>query len=67
MGAVPKKKVTPRRRGNRRSHDHVALPQLAPCPQCKTLRPTHHVCPVCGTYNGHQVLEIKAKRKPESQ
>lgn len=59
MGAVPKKKVTRRRRNNRRSHIHAKVPPLAVCPQCRQLKPTHRVCPFCGTYNGHQVLSDK--------
>ena len=37
------------------------------CPQCKQRKPTHQVCPSCGTYNGIDVLRLdaKAKQKPE--
>lgn len=65
MGAVPKKKIPRRRRNNRRSHIHARLPQLGPCPQCRMLRPTHQVCPYCGTYNGRQVLAIKETQRPQ--
>lgn len=64
MGAVPKKKIPRRRRNNRRSHIHATLPQLGPCPQCHQLKPTHQVCPFCGTYNGRQVLTIKDTAPP---
>ncbi|MBI2908835.1 MAG: 50S ribosomal protein L32 [Chloroflexi bacterium] len=65
MGALPKRKYASARQGKRRSHLHLLLPQLAPCPQCHSLRPSHRVCPVCGTYGGKQVIEVKspAKRK----
>jgi large subunit ribosomal protein L32 len=37
---------------------------LAPCPQCKTMKPPHQACPNCGTFRGRQVIPIKAKRTP---
>jgi ribosomal protein L32 len=39
-------------------------PQLGACPQCHRLKPTHRVCPFCGTYNGHHVLEVKETARP---
>jgi large subunit ribosomal protein L32 len=67
MVALPKKKISSRIRGNRRSHDHIKLPPLMTCPQCKQKKVTHKVCPTCGTYNGMDVLRLdaKAKQKPE--
>ena len=59
MGALPKKKVSRRRRGNRRMHDRIKLPPLSTCPQCQAIKVTHRVCQSCGTYNGRQVLESK--------
>lgn len=61
MGAVPKKKVSSRRRGNRRSHWRIQLPSLSQCPQCHEMKMTHRVCLNCGMYKGRQVLEIKTK------
>jgi large subunit ribosomal protein L32 len=63
MGALPKKRITRGRQGKRRAHDHIKLPTLARCPQCNSLKLTHHVCPDCGTYQGFQVLKIKSKAK----
>ena len=67
MVALPKKKISSSRRGQRRSHDHIVPAQLMNCPQCRQRKPTHTVCPNCGTYNGLDVLrlEAKAKQKPE--
>ncbi len=65
MGAVPKKKISKSRRGQRRSHDHIKLPQLSACPQCRAMKPTHHVCPACGTYNGHQILKAESAKKAQ--
>lgn len=59
MGAVPKKKVSRRRRGNRRSHWKIKLPSLGKCPNCHELKLNHHVCLHCGQYNGRQVLELE--------
>jgi large subunit ribosomal protein L32 len=61
MGALPKKKISSSRRGQRRSHDHIEPVPLTNCTQCGAKKPTHRVCPACGTYNGNQVLTIKIK------
>ncbi len=50
--AVPKRKISRSRRGNRRSHDALAKPALSTCPQCMEKKPPHVVCPHCGTYKG---------------
>jgi len=63
MGALPKRKISKRRRNNRRAHHALKLPELVPCPQCHELRLPHHVCPSCGSYQGVEVVEIKAKKK----
>jgi large subunit ribosomal protein L32 len=67
MVGLPKKKVSSSRRGQRRSHDRVAVPQLMSCPQCRHLKPTHQVCPNCGTYNGRDVLRLEEKKKQKSE
>ena len=61
MGAVPKKKISRSRQGNRRQHHKIKIPQLKICPQCRQARLSHHACPNCGTYKGRQVLQIKDK------
>ena len=54
--AVPKKKVSPSRRGMRRSH-HALKPEAhAECPNCGELRRPHHICPSCGHYAGREVV-----------
>jgi len=67
MVGLPKKKISSARRGQRRSHDHIKLPQLMICPQCRHAKITHQVCRNCGTYNGIDILRLdaKSKRKPE--
>jgi large subunit ribosomal protein L32 len=65
VGALPKKRVSNRRQGNRRAHHKIKIPQLRICPQCRQARLSHHVCPNCGTYRGRQVIEVKSKRAAE--
>ena len=63
MGALPKRKISKARRGQRRSHDSLTPPALVNCPQCNSPKPPHQVCPVCGTYDGREVVEIKTSKK----
>ncbi len=67
MVGLPKKKISSARRGQRRSHDHIPLPQLMTCPQCRQPKPTHLVCPNCGTYNGIDILRLEAKSKEQPE
>lgn len=62
MGALPKKRLSNRRQGNRRAHHKIKIPQLVTCKQCGRARQAHHACPNCGTYRGRQVLDIKTRR-----
>jgi large subunit ribosomal protein L32 len=62
VGALPKKRVSHSRQGNRRAHHKVKIPQLTVCKQCGHLRQSHHVCPNCGTYRGRQVLQASRQR-----
>ncbi len=63
MGALPKQRVSRARQGNRRAHHRLKVPQLVACPQCKRPKLSHHACPNCGTYHGHQVFLPKSKSK----
>ena len=59
MGALPKKKVSRRRRDNRRAHIRITPPALSECPNCRRLIPGYQACPHCGQYRGRQVLAIE--------
>ncbi|MBI4300416.1 MAG: 50S ribosomal protein L32 [Chloroflexi bacterium] len=59
MGALPKRKTSKARKGERRSHLQLKTLPLSPCPHCRTLRPTHRVCPNCGTYAGREIVRVK--------
>jgi len=66
MGALPKRKKSKSRAGNRLSHNALKPPALDYCPQCHSPKLPHHACPVCGTYNGREVVKIKEKKKAAS-
>ncbi len=61
--ALPKRKSSKARQGNRRSH--LRPPTLVPCPQCHSLKLPHHVCPSCGSYRGREVVEIGGRKGRE--
>jgi large subunit ribosomal protein L32 len=63
MGALPKRKVSGMRRGNRRRHHYINPLPMSACPNCGALKLTHRVCRACGMYNGHQILTIKTKTR----
>lgn len=54
--AVPKRKVSPHRRGNRRSHDSLKVEAFHECSNCGELKRPHNLCSHCGFYNGREVL-----------
>jgi large subunit ribosomal protein L32 len=59
MGPLPKRKLSRRRKRNRRSHDALSLAHLVRCDNCGEYKVAHQVCQNCGTYNGHVVFEIE--------
>lgn len=65
MGALPKQKISRRRRGNRRRLHFIPDLNLVPCRSCGEKKLSHHVCPTCGVYRGRQVIQIQARRKAE--
>lgn len=56
--AVPKKKMTKRRRNNRRSQGHgkVSVLEIAKCSNCGNNVKPHAVCDVCGFYKGKKIF-----------
>jgi large subunit ribosomal protein L32 len=56
--AVPKRKVSPHRRGNRRSHDALKVEAFHECSNCGELKRPHHLCVGCGHYNGREVQPV---------
>lgn len=57
--AVQKSRVTPSRRGQRRSHDALTAKQLATDPTTGETHLRHHVTKD-GYYRGRKVIETKA-------
>lgn len=55
--AVPMKKVTRMKRGQRRSHDRLGADAHHECPNCGELKRPHHICSSCGFYKSREVLE----------
>lgn len=58
--AVQKSRVTPSRRGQRRSHDALTAKQLATDPTTGETHLRHHVT-ADGYYRGRKVIESAAK------
>lgn len=65
MGALPKRKYAKARQGKRRSHLKLTPPRLDDCPQCRSPKLPHHVCPTCGSYAGREVIEIESPKKTD--
>jgi len=64
MGALPKRKLSSRRRGNRRSQWNAVVLQLVSCQRCRAPHPSHHACPRCGYYKGRTAIEIPLPEEP---
>ena len=58
--AVQKSRVTPSRRGQRRSHDALSAKQLATDPTSGVTHLRHHVT-ADGFYRGKKVIDTKSK------
>jgi large subunit ribosomal protein L32 len=57
--AVPKRKTSRMKRGNRRSHDSLAAPAYVEDKESGELRRPHHIDLKSGKYGGRQVLAVK--------
>ncbi|MEM1396852.1 MAG: 50S ribosomal protein L32 [Pseudomonadota bacterium] len=57
--AVPKRKVTPSKRGMRRGHDNISADAYIEDSESGELRRPHHIDLKTGKYRGRQVLEPK--------
>jgi large subunit ribosomal protein L32 len=59
--AVPKRKVSRMKRGNRRAHDRLEAPAYVEDKDSGGLRRPHHIDLKSGRYRGRQVLEVKGE------
>jgi large subunit ribosomal protein L32 len=66
MGPLPKRRKTHSRAAQRLSHTARKPSALVSCPQCHSPILPHHVCPVCGYYNGREVVKKEEKKKKEA-
>jgi large subunit ribosomal protein L32 len=58
--AVPARRVSKARRDKRRQNESkVAMPAIVKCSNCGEFKRAHRVCPVCGYYNGRQVVVVE--------
>jgi large subunit ribosomal protein L32 len=56
--AVPKRRMSRSNTRSRRAQWKVAPVATVACPQCRSAKLPHTVCPVCGTYKGRQIIEV---------
>ncbi len=59
--AVPKKKTSVSRKGQRRAGQTHKLYRVhsMTCPNCGAMARAHFACASCGTYKGREVIEMK--------
>ena len=62
--AVQQNKKSKSKKGMRRSHLRVAIPNVVYC-SCGEPRLQHSVCPSCGTYRNRQVVAVKSVDESE--
>jgi large subunit ribosomal protein L32 len=60
---LPPKKMSRSKRDKRRTHQKIAIPALAECPQCHSMKQPHNVCLKCGYYNGREIISSETKKK----
>jgi len=56
--AVPKQKQSHSRTNKRRATHKISAPAVNLCPQCRSPRRPHRVCPTCGSYAGREVVHV---------
>ena len=59
--AVPKRRTSRSRQGNRRSHHHKKPIQIQYCPRCEQPVLPHRVCANCGHYQNREVVPMEEK------
>lgn len=56
--AVQQRRVTPSRKGMRRSHHALQVATLTSCKRCGNKIIQHRVCNKCGYYKDRKVLDL---------
>ncbi len=65
--ANPKRKHSHSRTRKRRTGKLLTSLALAICPQCKSKKPPHRVCPFCGYYKNQEIISIEQKQNKKAQ
>ncbi|WP_240375151.1 50S ribosomal protein L32 [Bacillus piscicola] len=55
--AVPKRRTSKARKGQRRAHYKLQAPGMVECAECGEMKLSHRVCKNCGSYKGETVVE----------
>jgi large subunit ribosomal protein L32 len=55
----PIKRHSKSRRNMRRAHDFLKPVPATACPQCRSPKLPHRVCPTFGTYKGREIVPIE--------
>lgn len=63
MTPLPKRKLSTRRQGDRRSHFTVKLSNFFLCENCKNPKLPHQICKSCGFFKGKLVRAPKVKKQ----
>ncbi len=58
----PRRRHSKTRGRLRRMHWKLEAVELMTCPQCKSPKLPHRICPTCGYYDGRLVIDFEAKR-----
>ena len=66
MPAVPKKKTSQSRKGNRRQHIRLPIPTIVPCSHCRNPKLRARLPPTSGYYSGREVIAPEPVAPPAS-
>jgi large subunit ribosomal protein L32 len=58
---LPKRRHSKTRGRKRRTHYKMVAPTRSLCPQCREIKPPHHICPHCGFYKGREVISVEGE------
>ena len=61
--AVPFRRTSKTAKRMRRTHFKLSVSGLVKCPNSGAMIKSHNVCPMCGYYNGKQVVSKKAAKE----
>jgi len=59
--AVPRSRVSNRRKNSRRAHDAKNPQNVSNCPSCGNARQPHTICQSCGSYGKRVIFEKESQ------